>query len=250
MEPSKKSLSGEDIVIIVMAAIGFLGSAVLYLLHIPSILIAVFLSTGLAMLVFRFLGGIKDSVFNIGAVKLSGSLAALIACTFFINQQLERQLSLDVYKLFTPPINQWFAIDKSSGKPINIKIRGSKTIVEPPKELTQHPFFNGFQKKVEHFLVTKKLGPFSQHIDLSPLPFFLSTKHYGGDYSHYTLENNAGDILYEGSIYRRQSEIVHLNNNYYVVSVVAVNHNPQKEKKSYAKFAVGRLIPNVRYSIH
>ena len=86
----------ENKVILMSIVVGFFGSAVLHFLNMPPIVVSVFLSTGIASLVYRFLGGLHVNSFNLGAVKLSGSVAALVSCIWFINVQLVAQTRVPV----------------------------------------------------------------------------------------------------------------------------------------------------------
>jgi hypothetical protein len=53
-ETEERKLTSEDMVILVVAGMGFLGSVGIYLLGMPPIMAAVFLATGLAAVVYRF----------------------------------------------------------------------------------------------------------------------------------------------------------------------------------------------------
>jgi len=90
--PTKKAagqLSGEDKVVICFSLLGLIGSVVLYFLKLPSIMISIFLSAGITALVYRFLGGIQGASFAIGALKLGGTIAALIGIAFSVDHTLE-----------------------------------------------------------------------------------------------------------------------------------------------------------------
>ena len=80
-----KRLSGEDKAVICFSLLGLLGSVVFYLLKMPSIMISIFLSAGITALVYRFLGGIKEASFGIGALKIGGTIAALVGVAFWID---------------------------------------------------------------------------------------------------------------------------------------------------------------------
>ncbi|RAP33490.1 hypothetical protein DID80_08030, partial [Candidatus Marinamargulisbacteria bacterium SCGC AAA071-K20] len=181
----------ENKVILTAIVVGFFGSAVLHNMAMPPIVVAVFLSTGISSLVYRFLGGLQVNSFNLGAVKLSGSVAALIACVWFINAQLVAQ-----------------------------------TIQPVSQPVVEHLGFNDIGSQIEHFIVTEKLGEFSEPLDLDPLPFHLKTKRFGGEYSRFQLLDKSQAVIYDGAIYRRQAQVIKLGDDYYVFSVVAVNHNP------------------------
>src|SRR5437660_9437431 len=92
---------------IVVAAFAFLGvgSAVFIPLRygpnkVPAILISFLLATGLAALTYRYLGGIQGASFAIGALKLTGSLGALVGIGLLINSRLELQVHPPAYELW------------------------------------------------------------------------------------------------------------------------------------------------------
>lgn len=83
----------EKTVIIFILIFGFLGAVILIYFDLPAIIPSIFLATGIATLVYHFLGGITVAEFNMGPVKLGGSIAALIASGWFINSELANQIS-------------------------------------------------------------------------------------------------------------------------------------------------------------
>ena len=52
-------------------------------------MVSVFLSAGITALVYRFLGGIRNASFAVGALKLGGTIAALIGIAFWIDSTKE-----------------------------------------------------------------------------------------------------------------------------------------------------------------
>ena len=85
-------MSADDVVILSFAAAGLFGGAVLSLrTNAKPILVSIFLATGIAALVFRFLGGIGEATLAVKTLKLSGTMAALIGSAFLINAAFERQ---------------------------------------------------------------------------------------------------------------------------------------------------------------
>jgi hypothetical protein len=78
----------DTIVVIFFALLGFVGSVILYYKQAPPIIVAVFLATGVASLVYRFLGGIEKATINIGTLKVGGSIAALIGVAIALNGYL------------------------------------------------------------------------------------------------------------------------------------------------------------------
>ena len=83
----------EKIVIVFSLIIGFLGAVMLVYFNQPAIISSIFLATGIATLVYYFLGGISDANFKMGPIKLGGSIAALIASAWLINSQLKDQIT-------------------------------------------------------------------------------------------------------------------------------------------------------------
>jgi hypothetical protein len=86
----------DEIVVAAFAFLGF-GGAVLLPLRVgfqslPPIEVSFLLATGLAALTYRYLGGIQGATYTVGALKLGGTLAALVGIAMLINQQLVRQV--------------------------------------------------------------------------------------------------------------------------------------------------------------
>jgi len=276
--PSGRGLCPEDVVIIVVVGIGFVGSVIIYGLDLPPIMVAIFLATGVASLVYRFLGGIQSATFNIGPVKLAGTIAALISCAWFINVQLD-DWYLD--KHFDPKVNEWFAISKDYGFPVEVEIKGVKGFIENPKpgdladneldirredkkfkiasckepdsafvlghvtvdDLREINLFNTIECS-DRVIVTGHLPADTTHVRLRGIPFKLSTGTYGGNKSDYFLTDSAGDTLHDGTISLREAEIVKLGDEYYLVGVVEVDHT--LGDSSYAKFVVRKIVPEIK----
>jgi hypothetical protein len=85
-------LTIDDFIVILFCLIGFFGTVVLYLYKFPPIIIAFFLATGVAAFVYRFLGGITGASLAVGALKLTGTLAALVGLALLINSKLEKSM--------------------------------------------------------------------------------------------------------------------------------------------------------------
>jgi hypothetical protein len=68
----------EDLVTLGLIGTGILGGVVLHIrTRAAPIVVAVFLSTGIAGAVYRFLGGIEAS-FNVRGLQITGTMAALV----------------------------------------------------------------------------------------------------------------------------------------------------------------------------
>jgi hypothetical protein len=80
----------EDILVALFALMGFLGSVLLYrTASAAPIIVAFFLATGVSAVVYRFLGGIQGATFVWGALKLTGTMAALVGVAFGVNHYLQ-----------------------------------------------------------------------------------------------------------------------------------------------------------------
>lgn len=92
----KQKFTADDLVVVIFAFLGFVGSVVLYRIAAPPIIVSFFLSTGVASLVYRFLGGIQGASFVWGALKLGGAMAALVGTAIAVNYYLELQSVISV----------------------------------------------------------------------------------------------------------------------------------------------------------
>lgn len=263
-------------VVLLVVVLGFVGGAVLHWLGMPPIMVAVFLATGVASVVYGFLGGIQTATFNVGPIRFEGSIAALMGSAWFINVQLGKTTCQ-----FEPPLATWFAMDRTRGVPLSVKVGYSEDAIEqPPSDVLvnnpvdiQHPpdrfrivseadadfilgvlgredlrrvgLFNEIRPQLRGFFVTRRLEPNAANIDIGPLPFRLSTLNYAGEYSGYALSDTAGQFMQDGRIYRRQADVVSHQGKYYLVAVVEVNHEPGEGQSPYAKFAVGELLVDI-----
>ncbi|TKG91536.1 hypothetical protein EYV94_21150 [Puteibacter caeruleilacunae] len=88
---AKQLSTFEKAVILTALIIGLTGGVFLIPFNFPPIVCAIFLSIAIAVLVYHFLGGISSASFNMGPVKMGGSIAALIGCAFVLNHYLENQ---------------------------------------------------------------------------------------------------------------------------------------------------------------
>jgi len=272
-------LSLQDGVILGLLLLGFIGTLFFYLFDVPlpPIVTAVLLAAAIAALVYRFLGGIAPTTsFAFGLFKISGTLAALIGCAYFINQALEQQTRYSLDRLFEPEAHRWFAVEKNTGRPLEIRVRGIGTLPLPAAEeladirLTAEPQQEGWiirakkeaalplgilteqelerigaslnlAPQLQHFLVTDRLPPGTVNYSLEPLPFKLQVHEFSRDYSHYSLIDGDGEICHSGSIYRKQTEITRIAGKTYLIAVVEVNHQ-LVDNYPYVKFAIGEIV--------
>lgn len=98
--PERRVWYIDEIVVAAFAFLGFGGAVFLPLQYkIPSIMVSFLLATGLAALTYRYLGGMEGSSFAVGALKLTGTLGALVGIAMLINGELESQTTAQVWYL-------------------------------------------------------------------------------------------------------------------------------------------------------
>jgi hypothetical protein len=255
----------ENQVILITILTGFIGSVILYYLKVPPIMIAIFLGSGIAALVFRFLGGAAGTTMAMGTLKLSGSIAVLLGSAYYINQQLENQMTPTENGIdqitFTPQKSTWMSLDKSTGKVIEVKINETNQKIEPPQisPLKNNPlklisdgdkiyisaeadtdFVLGQITKSDlkslnlfntvlgsgNYVVTERIS-INKLSNLTPLPFFIKTTAYANEYSHFQIiDKSSNEVLVESQIYRRTFQLAQINAKNYMIGVVEVNHTP------------------------
>lgn len=266
---------GEDAVLISVLALGLLGPVAIYLFKVavPQIVVAVLLGCAVAALVYRWLGGISaDTSFAIGALKLGGSMAALLGCAWFFNSQLVAQTSIDMDKLFKPHHKDWFAFDRESAAPVAVEVGELGEIEEPSADFLADMRLDisqtgdsyrvvsekgGFSLGVlgqgdlealglggadlpdglSPFVVTRRLSA-DKSAPLDPIPFTLRTGPYGNEHSSFRLLSSDGTDVIQGSIYQKGARVFETDAGTWVVAVVEVDHGAGPP---YAKFAVGKL---------
>ena len=90
---SSSKLSADDMIVVLFGAFGFVGAVGLVVFaRVPPILSSFLLATGVAAFVYRFLGGLHGATFTIGALKLTGTIAALVGIALTVNHYLDDQL--------------------------------------------------------------------------------------------------------------------------------------------------------------
>jgi hypothetical protein len=268
----------ENIVILIAFVSGFAGGLLLYFNNALPIMVAIFLGTGIASLVYRFLGGTSGNSMQIGALKFTGTIAVLIGSAWFINQKLFEQENKNpvVAKVtFRPEPGQWTALGVK-GTPIDIQIvetgqsikakqqsqwdnlplstiKGddhSLKIVPPNSifelgklsydELKKAGLFSGLDKS-DLFFVTRRLRP-GETEDLDPIPLKIKATRYGGEYSRFQLHNFRDSLVWSGSIYRKRFQVIEIASHTYFVGVVEVNHEFAQPDSMYAKIAIAEII--------
>lgn len=278
VQEQKSRSTFEDKVILITIAASLLVALLLFLFSNEpgtGTVVATFLGLGLAAMVYRFLGGVGETSFQIKAWKIAGTGAFLIGTIWFIDSRLQTEIKWEP----EPNNTHWFAVD-NRGLPIGVKVSGAGEISMPKEGIwdgvplqIQHQgekykiftaddsvtFSHGYLSReslaAQHlsnsitlsikpgkFVVTDSLlRPYTKYYNLDPLPFYISTNRYGGEFSRYALHDKTGEELYRGQIQGRGAEIIQIDSVYYFVAVTMVNHQPVELKDKYAKFVIGEV---------
>ncbi|HEY2859902.1 MAG TPA: hypothetical protein VGJ21_15885 [Terracidiphilus sp.] len=117
----------DEVVVASFALLGLAGGVLLPLRYpVPPITTSFLLATGLAALAYRYLGGIQGADFTVGALKLGGSLAALVGIAMLINVTLAKQMPpiIQVYEVSGQVVDEaGKAIEPLDTKDIAVKPR-------------------------------------------------------------------------------------------------------------------------------
>jgi hypothetical protein len=173
---AKRGWSADEIVVASFAFLGVGVGAFLSLRpNVPPITASILLATGLAALAYRYLGGVEGSSFSVGALKLTGALAALVGIALLINSKLSSQV--------LPRYQAWEVsgqvIDEKTGQPFDYdpshqtEIVLQPSMLQPPSaqgkftvEIISSPDIN--QKQTFPTLSVSRDGYATHFVDLNP----------------------------------------------------------------------------------
>ncbi|MDZ4871058.1 MAG: hypothetical protein CLLPBCKN_000446 [Chroococcidiopsis cubana SAG 39.79] len=126
MTNTSTNLSALDKFFITVTASGFVGGTVLSLMPgVIPLVPAIFFGSGISSLVYRFMGGIsQDTKFELGIVKLGGTLASLVATIWIFNEIIKSQDLKQAKLIFSPKEHRLLALDRENGKlvPVNVVV--------------------------------------------------------------------------------------------------------------------------------
>lgn len=114
----------------------------------PALILSVLLGISVTALLYGVIGGVSDAGFSFGPLKMGGSAAVLLGSIWMFNYYLEAQLqfnrsgeNFDLDRHVEPHHSSWFAINRTSGEPIEIEFtshadseNAHTTRVSPPLE--------------------------------------------------------------------------------------------------------------------
>lgn len=97
-DTTKSKLSPEDYIVLTIMLIGMLGPITMfgawkmYSIYFPPAFFAILFGIAVAAILYRFLGGVHDAHFAIGALKITGSAAVFLGVTVWANEQIHLQM--------------------------------------------------------------------------------------------------------------------------------------------------------------
>ena len=147
-------------VFIAVVILGCLALAVVlavFVEAVPALVVSVLLACSVATLLYGILGGVSEAGFNFGPIKMTGSAAVLLGCVWMFNSPLERQLTQIRYESrveqfgfdfdeHATPSNGWFAIDESTGVPVEVAF--TDPVTDEVVETVQRPTSSGVPLKL------------------------------------------------------------------------------------------------------
>jgi len=175
---------------------------------------------------------------------------------YAVNVETGNPISLE-FPLFgqshVPPSNEELSekfksrslsLESSLGGLINVIFKNGKDLTLgnfAEKDLNDLGYFNGhtldfIPYRVESFSA-------SELVDINAnLPFVIETKGFSENFTRYQLldRHDHSVVIHEGAIELRNAEIVEVNERFYLVSVIEVNH--QTLMGAYAKIYVAEII--------
>jgi hypothetical protein len=119
MSMDKKNL--EDLVLVILIAIGLLGCSFFFFRDDGKPLSAFFAAFALSCIVYRFLGGIaQETSFQTGFLKLGGSAAFIIGAIWFLNTQVFVPRASILLSM--PQQTRWYPVRMDTGSPDTVTI--------------------------------------------------------------------------------------------------------------------------------
>ncbi|OFI66803.1 hypothetical protein [Vibrio cholerae] len=135
-------------------------------------------------------------------------------------------------------------LENSSNDLINVVSKNGKSLTlghVSKKDLNGLGFFNDNTLTFIPYRVAKFSA--SQLVDINAnLPFVIETTEFSENFTRYQLldRHDRSALIYEGAIELRNAEIVEVNDRFYLISVIEVNH--QTLMGAYAKIYVAEII--------
>lgn len=142
-----KRLSAEDIVIVVSIVLTLMLAPLLSILWflddpvlVPPPIISIFLGIAVSALLYRFLGGVHDASFTVGALKVTGTAAILIFVAGWANSELKQFIpegnkpaeAFEIAKHVIPAPEKWYAVNRETGNPIALEFPSFGQKHDPP----------------------------------------------------------------------------------------------------------------------
>ncbi len=255
-------LSSEDVVVIALVVLGIPGALLAQHLQFKPILVAVVLSLGVAAAIYRFLGGIQGASITTGSVRLGGTAAAFLVFTYFVDDKLVQQTTID------PSPGSLLVLDLNTGKPVPVSVDGVTRVQIPKSDaMENHPWSAGLQPRglllstrVERgsdeaagdeefsfghvpvntlrtlqlfnrlspkdFLYTEALSAQAKSVSLSPHPFVLDVGSFEGGYCQYRISSNGSPVA-QGALLNKAGDIFEFDGNHFLLMVTQADHDPQ-----------------------
>lgn len=244
-------------------------------IKVRPVILLIFIGISTTALIYKQLGGLKESVFGTQIFKISGSGAFLFAFIYFINPILERQTFPTDKDIFDPPISTWMAVDNENLQPISFKtkylgfkfdtgdygIYNANELLFFTEDKNDLIVYKDDSRKVKLGTISKdaldKKFHFKNQVEIkndevfltnieingltpsrSWIPFRIKPVQFDNNTTSYELIGNEGEVLVRSEIKLRGSKIHKVKNRVFVVTIHRVNH---ESEPYWVRFAIAEL---------
>ncbi len=240
-----------------------------YIFNFPPLITSFCLGTTIALVLYYFLEGSKDSTFSLPWVKLTGSSAILFAIGYFGNEPIAKWQSL-----IEPDPKTWIALDNSgSYVPITVgrttysqsatsffkdtmwNVKGSSDSVRLVKNvenmgnidlhsLNEIGFFDSIEMQQGRDIQYSDELSSGNESSLSPVyPIIIRATTFRDEYNGFQiLGADDKNILIEGTLRTRNFQFFRHNEKHYMIFVVRARHN-DPIKPPWAVFGLTQIRP-------
>ncbi len=224
-------------------------------------------------LVYWFLGGIQNATFNVGYLKLGGSIAALLGGFYFINQELRKDNECAI--VFEDITEKFYAVGKNSGLSKKVYLKRGEKILDSipaiPKEFNKDKNLNlssnlivknkdlvlgkidkdglsaeGFFRAIaaednqyEPFKLTLAKSTYKSESDRN---FILTVKSFGNyNEVYYNIKlQDSEEPPYPKMLKNKDIKIINVDNKSFLIAITQADFTVSDDKK-YVQFSVKPL---------
>ena len=239
--------------------------------QLPKVVVSAFLAIAIAFAVHRLLGGIDpDTTFSWGVVKVSGSLAALLATVFFFNAYMPPETA---QASVTPAFDSdWVPISPKTGSPVKLSLYGFTDTLESTESMSHLDLTilrDGFvaarsdtsytlgvlraddlqvlnprvwyDPNIKKVVSTARVPAGSGPVSLQPLPFTLRTGSFYNGFVEFKLVGLDGSEEFSGALSNHSGVVIKRQDTYYIIQLISSDQTVRPPEQMWARFTAGQL---------